>query len=386
MRGHVRKRGKKWCFVLDIGRDPETGKRKQKWFSGFNTKKEAEKEMVNKMNELEKGTFISSSKLTFSEYLDNWLQDYAKGSVGPTTFQLYSTLIRTHIIPSLGAITLEQLQAPHIQRFYNNMLEKGRIDGNGGVSPAYIQRIHSVLRRSLGHAVKWQLLTRNVALLTEPPKVRKKEITTFEIEEVKQFLTHSKDDRLYIAFVFAITTGLRRGEILGLRWKDINMETNTASIRKNLVLVKGKPTLQEPKTNGSVRLITLPSMIMQVLKDHKKVQNQEKSQAGEAYQDNGLIIATSFGTPVDPTNLVRSFKRILKASDLPNIRFHDLRHTHATLMLKQGEHPKIVSERLGHSNTRITMDIYSHVLPNMQQEAVDRFEKMLLRDGENEKI
>lgn len=232
--------------------------------------------------------------------------------------------------------------------------------------------------------MKWQLVSRNVAEFADPPSIRKKEILPLEAEEVKLFLHYANEDRLYIAFLLAVTTGIRRGELLGLRWKDIDMDAKTASIRKNLVLINNKPVLQEPKTNGSVRMITLPSMAINALKDHKQMQDQEKLQAGFAYQDHDLIIATSLGTPISPRNLLRSFKRILNKGNLPKIRFHDLRHTHATLMLKQGEHPKIVSERLGHSNTRITMDIYSHVLPNMQKEAVERFEKIFIANEERD--
>jgi integrase len=198
------------------------------------------------------------------------------------------------------------------------------------------------------------------------------------LDGIQKFLSLARKDRLYIAFLLAVTTGLRRGEVLGLRWKDIDVDSKKASIRKNLVAIDNRPVLQDPKTKGSYRSVTFPAMTIEELKNHQKVQHQEKLLAGEAYQDNDLIVATSIGTPIGPRNLLRSFYRILEKGNLPKMRFHDLRHTHATLMLQQGEHPKIVSERLGHANTRITMDTYSHVLPNMQQEAVDRFEKMLL--------
>jgi integrase len=385
MKGHVRKRGSKWCFVLDTGRDEKTGRRKQKWFSGFNTKKEAERAMVSKINELEKGSFVEPSKTTLKEYLEQWIEDYAKTTLRPSTLQTYKTYINNHIIPSLGSFTIQQLQPMHLQRFYNEKLTNGRVDGKGGLSPSTVRYLHVIIKEALGHAVKWQLLSRNVADLVTPPSIRKKEIITMETDEITKFLSYAQGDRLYIAFLLAVFTGLRRGEILGLRWKDINMEAKTASIRKNLVVVEGKLVLQEPKTNGSIHSVSLPSTTIEALKKHKRIQNQEKLKMGINYQDNDLIVATSLGTPVSPRNLLRSFYRIIERADLPKISFHALRHTHATLMLKQGEHPKIVSERLGHSNTRITMDIYSHVLPNMQQEAVDRFERMFLSNKKSTK-
>lgn len=171
---------------------------------------------------------------------------------------------------------------------------------------------------------------------------------------------------------------MRRGEGLGLHWEDIDFKKKIAHIRHNLVLVENKPVIQDTQTKGSTRSITLPTIAIEALKKHKRVQAREKLMAGVNYNDHGLVVATSVGTPLLPRNLIRTFKRILKKADLPNIRFHDLRHTHATLMLKEGEHLKVVSERLGHSDTRITLETYSHVLPNMQQEAVNRFEKTFL--------
>jgi integrase len=381
MKGHVRKRGSKWCFVLDIGTDPTTGKRKQKWFSGFKTKKEAEKAMIDKMHELEQGMYVEPSKTTIKEYFEQWLEDYAKSALRPTSFQTYYTLIHQHIIPSIGHITLQQLQPMHLQRFYNEQLQRGRVDGKGGLSSQSVVKLHVIIKSALGHAVKWQLINRNVADLADPPAIRKRDIITLEADEVTHFLELAKESRYYIAFLLAISTGLRRGEILGLRWKDIQFEEKRASIQKNLVVVKGTPLLQEPKTKGSKRSISLPTTTVDALRKYKKVQAQEKLKQGALYQDNDLIVTTRFGTPVNPRHLLRSFYNLIKKANLPSIRFHDLRHTHATLMLQQGVHPKIVSERLGHSNTRITMDIYSHVLPSMQEEAVDQFEEMFLKNS-----
>lgn len=377
MKGSVTKKGGKWYFVVDVGINPTTGKRKQQWFSGFKTKKEAEKGLVKKLHEMETGMYVEPNKITLGEFLERWLEDYAQSALRPSTLDTYSIYTRKHIIPSLGSIKLNQLQPMHLQRFYTEKLEHGHTDNQKGLSPETVRYFHSIIRKALGQAVQWQLVNRNVAELANPPLIRKKEIITLDLEQVTQFLEFAKTDRLYIAFLLAVSTGLRRGEILGLRWKDIDLEANTASICKNLVMVKGKRVLQEPKTKGSNRLVSLPSSLVQELKKHKAIQNQEKLTC-TCYQDNDLVVATSLGTSVGPRNLLRSFYRLLEKAELPKIRFHDLRHGHATMMLKQGEHPKIVSERLGHSNTRITMDIYSHVLPNMQKEAVDRFDEMML--------
>lgn len=338
--------------------------------------------MIAQIHELEQGMYVEPSKTTLKEYFVRWLEDYAKTALRPTSFQTYYTLIHQHIIPSIGHITLQQLQPMHLQRFYNEQLQKGRVDGQGGLSAQSVVKLHVIIKSALGHAVKWQLINRNVADLADPPAIRKKDIVTLNAEEVAHFLELAKESRYYITYLLAITTGLRRGEILGLRWKDIHFEEKRASIQKNLVVVKGTPILQEPKTNGSKRSISLPITTVEALKKYKRIQSQEKLKQGINYQDNDLIVATSVGTPVNPRNLPRSFYQLMKKANLADIRFHDLRHTHATLMLQQGVHPKIVSERLGHSNTRITADIYSHVLPSMQEEAVDQFEKMFLENSQ----
>lgn len=378
MKGHVRKRGRKWCFVLDVGQDPTTGKRKQKWFSGFKTKKDAEKAMAKTIHELDQGTYVEPKKITLAEYLPEWLDNHGKHNLKPTTYATYSCFIKNHIIPSLGSLTLNQLQPLHLQKFYTKKLENGRTDGKGGLSPQSVRYLHAILRKALDHAVKWQIINRNVAKFVDPPPITKIEITTLTSEQVADFLYHAKNDRYYIAFLLAVTTGLRRGEILALRWQDIDFQSKVASIRRSLVLVDNKTVFQDPKTYGSQRSISLPNLVMIELERHQRIQRQERISKGNTYQNNDLIITTSLGTPVSPRNLLRSFKKILKKASLPDIRLHDIRHTHATLMLQQGEHPKIVSERLGHSNTRVTLDTYSHVLPNMQKDAVERFEKYYL--------
>lgn len=259
------------------------------------------------------------------------------------------------------------------------MLKKGRTRSSGGLSTETVRSLHKVIKRSLNHAVKWQLLNRNVADFADPPRIQKKEIITLSPDEVKIFLSEAKKEQLYPAFLLAITTGMRRGEILGLRWKDINFDQCTISIQKSLTMVGSKPILQEPKTAGSKRKISVPKSTIQYLQKHKRKQEQKRSMNPSKLSNSGFVISTAMGTPVSPRNLLRSFYRILENTDLPKIRFHDLRHTHATLMLQQGEHPKIISERLGHANTRITLDIYSHVLPNMQEEATKRFEDTFLK-------
>jgi integrase len=283
--------------------------------------------MVKKLHELEQGTFISPEKVTLGKYLERWLEDYARSALRPTTFQTYTTLIRTHIIPSLGAMTLQQLQPIHLQRFYNEKLENGRADQTGGLSPQTVRYFHAILHEALGHAVKWQMIPRNVCELADPPSIQKKEITTLDADQVTQFLDAAEQNRYYIAFLIAITTGLRRGEVLGLRWKDIDFKARTVSVRKNLVIINNRPVLQEPKTKESCRSVTLQSKTIDALKTHQRVQQEEKMLFGDHYNEHDLVVCTSVGTPLGPRNLLRSFHRILEQAKLPKIRLHDLRHS-----------------------------------------------------------
>ncbi|QHZ55773.1 site-specific integrase [Brevibacillus sp. NSP2.1] len=376
MKGHVRKRGAKWCFVLDLGKDETTGKRQQKWFSGFATKKEAEKAMAEKITEINQGTFIEPSKEMFASFLTSWLEN-KKMSVRSSTFRNYEWLINNHILPHLGKYELSKLNPMHIESFYRKLKKD-----ESALSDEVISKIHTIINAVLTRAHERGFVAKNVAKLVDKPRFSKKKMEVWNEKEVLQFLDVAREDRLYIAFFLAITTGMRRGEILGLRWKDIDFENGEISVQQTLSN-KGDE-LQEPKTKSAQRSIALPEQTVAELKKHKRRIAQEKLLARSVYQDNDLVVCTSVGTKVLPRNLIRTYYRLLKKADVPKIRFHDLRHSHATLLLKKGVHPKIAQERLGHANIRITLDTYSHVLPNMQSEAAKQFgDSLFNKDDDN---
>ncbi|MGV3136587.1 tyrosine-type recombinase/integrase [Brevibacillus agri] len=376
MKGHVRKRGSKWCFVLDLGKDETTGKRQQKWFSGFTTKKEAEKAMAEKITEVNQGTFIEPSKEMFSSFLTSWLEN-KKMSVRSSTFRNYEWLVNKHILPHLGKYELSKLNPMHIEAFYRKLKKD-----ESALSDEVISKIHTIINAVLTRAHERGFVAKNVAKLVDKPRFSKKKMEVWNEKEVLQFLDVAREDRLYIAFFLAITTGMRRGEILGLRWKDIDFENGEISIQQTLSNTGDE--LQEPKTKSAQRSIALPEQTVAELKKHKRRIAQEKLLARSVYQDNDLVVCTSVGTKVLPRNLIRTYYRLLKKADVPKIRFHDLRHSHATLLLKKGVHPKIAQERLGHANIRITLDTYSHVLPNMQSEAAKQFgDSLFNKDDDN---
>jgi integrase len=376
MRGTIKKEGNSWFVLFDLGKDPITKKRKQKKKRGFKTKKEAEKYLSEQLNAVEKGTYFEPSEMTFSEYLDYWLKTYAKPNTSQRTFENYYYMINQHIKSSLGNIQISKLQPAHIQEYYAQKLENGKKYG-GGLSAQSVKHHHRLIFKTLKDAVKWQLLIRNIAEAVTPPKTTKVEMKTWDNEQVKSFLMESRASPYYPIYLTAIYTGMRRGEVLGLRWQDLDFENNIIYVRQTLQEVKKIGlTFKEPKS-GKSRSITITSNISNKLKKVYKQQLENKLFFGSHYNDYDLVFAQKNGKPIQPTEMARNYRNVVDKSGLPYIRFHDLRHTHATLMLKQGVHPKVVSERLGHSTIGITMDTYTHVLPNMQKEAAHQFEQLI---------
>jgi integrase len=290
-------------------------------------------------------------------------------------------MINNHIIPSIGGITLDKLRPIHIQKYYSQKLVSGRIDGNGGLSARSVHHHHRVLSEALEYAVNMQVLANNPAKSVAPPKPQKKQMNVLTKEQIEILLEGAKksSSRLYEAIYIAINTGMRRGEIGGLRWKDIDFKNNLISIRQTLIRTKelGLQLREAAKTDGSRRSIAISDSLIHLLKKMKAKQAQERLHLGPLYKDNDLVFAHKDGSPIDIDYYSQAFSKLVKRLDLPHVRFHDLRHTHATLLIQQGIHPKVISERLGHTTIAITMDLYSHVMPNMQKEAVQKLDSLL---------
>ncbi|MGG0727252.1 tyrosine-type recombinase/integrase [Bacillus paramycoides] len=367
MKGHIRKRGSKYCIVVDIGPDPETGKRRQKWFSGYKTKKEAEKDVAKKITELNEGTFLEPSKITLKEYLYEWLE-IKKMSIQKSTYDVYKSFINTHIVSSIGMVPLSKLNVMHIQKCYKNSL-----DNNSAKNTTLLA--HRILKSALNLAVKQRIINQNPVALAEIPKSEKTSIQTWTEDEVKTFLLHSQDSRYHTGFVLAITTGMRLGEVLGLRWQDVDFDNHTVTI--NQTLGHDNKIKTSTKTNSSKRTIPIPLEAIEELKKRKLQVNKDKLRIGSGYHDLDLITCSNLGKVTTRSTFGRHFDKIIQNAEIKKIKFHDIRHTHATLLLKQGVHPKVVSERLGHTDISLTLRVYSHVLPNMQEDAVKIFAKSI---------
>lgn len=375
MQGHIRQRGDTWTIVVKVGEYPN-GRPRYKWHGGFKTKKEAQRELTRILNEMNTGAYVEPSRMTVALYLDRWLADYAKTNVSAKTYEGYEEFIQKHLVPTLGHYLLAKLTPLHIQAYYSKALQTGRRDGKGGLSPQTVLHHHRVLREAMQQAVKWQLLARNPVDAVQPPKPQRKEMKTLDEEETIQLLEATKGTLLHIPVLVAAATGMRRGEILALRWEDVDLKAGVLSVCQSLEETAAGLSFKQPKTAKSRRVVDLPPMLVEALVRHKSEQANQRLQIGAAYENHGLVVAREDGRPVVPSRLSITFGAFVKKTGRV-IRFHDLRHTHASVLLKKGIHPKVVSERLGHSNIGITLDTYSHVMPGMGREAALRFDEAL---------
>jgi len=382
MRGYVyqQKRQAKgcWTVVLDLPRDPITGKRRQKSLTIKGTKKDAKRHLRELLHQLDTGGFVEPINSTLAEYLEQWLRDYAAINTAPRTYERYAEFVRHHLTPGLGSITLVNLQPHHIQAYYSNALLTGRRDGKGGLSARTVHHIHRVLFEAIKYGVKHNMIGRNVAEAVDPPRPTFREMTTADADGVNRLLQAVQDSYYHPLLFTAIYTGLRRSELLGLRWKNVDLDMATLSVTDTLHHMKdGRFIIRQPKSRHSRRNIALSPALAILLREHKAKQAEIKDSLGLELQDNDLLFSNPDGSPLRPNSISHGFRKIAARVGLPDLRFHDLRHTHATLLLKQGVHPKIVSERLGHSSIAITLDTYSHVMPGLQEEAVKRFDQGL---------
>ncbi len=371
MQGHIRQRSRgSWTVVVDLGRDPATGKRRQIWRSVKGSKREAEALLLQLLHQKITGIDTPPGKLTVADFLLLWLDTFARPNTAPRTHRRYEQIVRRHLTPAIGATMLTRLRPLHIQEAYARIAAKG-------LAPRTVLHCHRVLKEALGHALKWQLLSRNPADAVDPPRASRYEVPVMPLEDLKRLLAIADETPYGVLVNLAVMTGLRSGELLGLRWRDVDLEAGVLRVRQiSQWLPKEGFSFRQPKTYRSTRPVSLGPASVESLKQHRVAQLQDRLVAGSAYQDNDLVFASPVGRPVHPSTLRQGWLKILAGAGL-KLRFHDLRHVHASLMLQSGVHPKIVSERLGHSTVGVTLDLYSHVAPTLQAEAAGRLEELL---------
>jgi integrase len=335
------------------------------------TRGEVSEKLTKAMADRDEGLVFDADNLKVGEYLERWLVDSVLDTVRPTTYERYEQIVRIHVRPALGSVKLKNLTPVHVRGLYREKLE-------AGLSARTVQYIHVTLHKALKQAVQDGLIPRNATEAVKAPQVRREEMRPLSGDQVKVLLEVARGDRLEALYVLAIHTGLRQGELLGLKWEDVDLESGTLRVRRTLVTAKGGPVLTAPKTKGSRRSVKLTQGAVEALRSHLKHQLQEIDRAGSLWRENGLMFASESGEPLDRRYLTSCrYKALLKRAELPMIRFHDLRHTCATLLLSKNVNPKIVSEMLGHASIAITLDTYSHVLPNMRDQAAAAMEEAL---------
>ncbi len=360
--------GTHYLVRVEYPPDPTTGKRRRR-SKTCRTLKEAKIERAKWQTEIDRGTALEPSKTTVAELIDRWLADVAAHNVKPSTLEDYAGTINKHITPALGSVAIQKLTIDQVQTFYAAKLRDG-------TSPRTVQLCHLRLSQALKQGVQWGLLPRNVAGFVKPPRVTYKRDDVWSVDEGRTFLATAEDDSLHPFWLLALKTGMRRGELLGLRWRDLDLDRAMAHVRQSVIVYAGAPHIQTPKTATAQRAVKLSPDVVAALRDHRTAWAARKLAAAE-WQETDLIFCTRTGGPLNPNNIARAHEVIVKRSGVRRIRFHDLRHTHATWLLQSGQPVKVVSERLGHARVSITLDTYAAVLPDMQDRAVEAFDALM---------
>lgn len=376
MKGHLHKQGKYWYLQVDLGKDIDTGKRIRKNISTKCEKKtDAKKVQVQILAELNRGDFIDADIITFSEYMLKWLEDYAKINCEQTTYEGYKMIIEKHIKPYFKDLKLQELKPAHIQQYYDFLVREGRKDGKGGLSANTIKRHHANIRKALDRAVlPLQLISSNPAISAELPKVTKFKGKVYDIHQLKSLIKISKGEPIEIAVMLASGLGLRRGEVCGLKWEHIDFTKNTAEISNTRTRNMGEEVEKETKNEKSNRVLPIPKYLREYLKKLLRDQQKLKLICGKEYDCRGYICCWNDGKAVTPNYISQRFKSIIDDNDLPSIRFHDLRHTNATLLLGSNVNIKWLSDWLGHSSINTTADIYAHVTDKIKEEVARKMD------------
>jgi integrase len=323
------------------------------------TRKAAADKLAKVLADRAGGYTFDTENMTVGEYLDRWLKDTDRGSVRTSTYERHEQIVRLHLKPALGRVKLSKLTPSHVQGLYRDKLDSG-------LSPATVQKIHAVLHKALVQALRWNMIPRNATDAVKAPRPAPEEMHPLSPVEARKLIEAVRGDKLEALYVLAVHTGMRQGELLALKWEDVDLNEEVIRIRHTLVRSGGRISIGEPKTKGSRRTVHLTDAAAEALKTHLEQQLEEIERLGDLYRDHGLVFTSQVGTLINPSNLRRrSFAPLLQRAGLPQIRFHDLRHTCATLLLSRNVHPKYVQELLGHATVAITLDTYSHMIPGM---------------------
>ena len=359
-----RRKDGRWTAEISL----EGGKSK---FIYGKTRKEVQEKLKTALYEQQQGMLVTGPQQKVGQFLSHWVENVHKQSVRSRTYERYEEIVRLHLVPESGHHQIQKLAPQHLQALYKKKLDDG-------LSATTVISFHNLLHKALETAVRWNLIARNPCDLVSPPRRKRYEIQPLSMPQIRQFLAVIHGHRQEALFILALATGMRRGELLALKWQDLDLERGSLQVRRILTRIPTKLPGKgfeetEPKTDRGRRSIVLPSFVVDALKQHRLRQLEAKLKAGPGWQDHDYVFCTSVGTHLHPDrDVLVVLKWFLDKAGLPPIRFHDLRHSSATMLLGMKVHPKVVQEILGHSQIAITMDIYSHVLPTMQEEAMNK--------------
>ncbi|HZD00905.1 MAG TPA: site-specific integrase [Actinomycetes bacterium] len=388
--GSVRKRGKTWTWYLDIGPDPLTGRRRQVSKGGFKTKKAAQEDLNTAIAKRQRGELAKRSKRTVRAFLeDEWLPT-VEANRRPSTAANYRTNIKVHVVPLIGDVRLQALSPFQLNAFYAKLQADHRRDGQP-LAPKRVRNIHAMLHKALRDALRWGLVTRNVADAVDAPNGLSPEMQAWTAAQLRAFLAHARHDRLFAAWMLFATTGMHRGEVAGLRDLDLDLAAGWVAPRRPRVVVNYQVDTSDPKTFAGRRLLALDPATVAALREHLEQRKAERAQLAEwrvQVEASGLLFTEIDGTPLHPDRFTRRFRRLVakvqwhqdgaRRVGLPKLRLHDVRHTYATVALQAGVPPKVVSERLGHASVAVTLRIYAHVLPGMDRDAANTVASVIL--------
>ena len=392
--GHIRPQGDgSWEIKFDLGRDPLTGRRITKYVTFRGTKRKAQEELTRLLGQRNEGSYIEPTKMTVAQYLNHWLEADIDRRVAARTAIRHRGIVEKNIIPKLGPVPVRKLTAVHIEAFEAQLQREGWVKARAkqkvregeeapiqekrGLSAQTVQHIHRTLSQALSHAVRLGVLFKNPARQVKPPRPPSREIKILDKNEMTTLINAAKGVGLYVPVLVAVTTGMRRGELLALRWSDIDLRAGALTVNQSIERIKGRVEFKSPKTRTSRRTITLPAITVGALRKHYRVQLEERLKLGLGRDPRGLVFARPDGQPMDADTLSKAFRRLVASAKVTPITFHGLRHTHISHLLMDGVHVKLVSERAGHASINITLGVYAAYIPNMQSDAARRVDAWL---------
>jgi integrase len=369
--------------VIYEGLDPATGKERRRWYPAGTRERDADRLVNQLVKRVHDNEYRTPEKITVGEYLvERWLPA-KRAQLRASTFAAYRDVIGLHVMPYIGGVLLQRLRAEDLDTLYATLLTEGRADGRGGLSAKTVRSVHGIIHKALADAERKGTVARNVATLADPPKLsaaQRPRMSIWTPDQLRNFLAHIEDHRLHPAYHLAANTGMRRGEVLGLGWDDVDLRAGRLSVRQAVITIHYQVHISDVKTTQGRRSIDLDERTVEVLRTWRRHQKRQRMAVGEGWREHGLVFSRPDGSPIHPDYFQQTFDRAVASSGLPVIRLHDLRHTHASLLLAAGVPVKVVSERLGHANPAFTMSVYQHVIPGMGAEAADRFAMLVFGD------